>query len=214
MSLAGRIKNIIITPKTEWAVIASEEPNADSIFLRYALPLIIVSAAAGFIGYAFIWSGGFDDTIINWGGSFRDKVINRAIYYGFQTVFIGAFGLWLTALIVNALAKYFESEKNMGRSVQLIAYVMTPVWIGGLLMLYPPLGFIGLLFGLYGLYLLYLGLPQLMKTPSEKIVTFRVISIVILLDVYIGLGFLFRLFLWDAMIDFLTHVLINAHPLK
>ena len=214
MSLIGRGVYMILTPKTEWEIIAEEEPNADSIFMRYALPLIIASAAIAFIGYAFIWRGGFDDTVITWGGSFEDKVINRGLYYGFQTIFIGVLGVWLTALLVNALAPYFGSEKNMGRSMLLVTYAMTPVWVGGLLMIYPPIGFIGLLFGLYGLYILYVGLPYMMKIPQEKIVTYRVLSIVILLDIYIGLGFIFRMFLWDATINFLTHVLINAHPLK
>lgn len=214
MSFIDRGVYMILAPKTEWEVIAEEEPNADAIFMRYALPLILASAAIAFIGYAFIWSGGFDDSVITWGASFKDKVISRGLYYGFQTLFIGVLGLWLTALLVNVLAPYFGSEKNMGRSMQLATYAMTPVWVGGLLMIYPPIGFIGLLFGLYGLYILYVGLPFMMKTPKEKIVPYRVLSIVILLDIYIGLGFIFRMFLWDAMIYFLTHILINAHPLK
>jgi len=52
--------------------------------------------------------------------------------------------------------------------MQLVVYAMTPVWIGGLLVLYPPIGIIGLFFGLYGLYILYLGFPDMMKTSQEK----------------------------------------------
>jgi len=49
MSLLTRAKNMILTPKTEWAVIAEEEPNAINVFVGYALPLIIISSAAAFI---------------------------------------------------------------------------------------------------------------------------------------------------------------------
>ncbi len=205
MSFIDRIVYMILTPKTEWGVIAAEEPDADSIFIRYALPLIIASTAVAVIGYTFVWTGGVRGT---------DALVTRGMYYGIETALIGTLGLWLTAVIVNALAQYFGSEKNMGRSMQLVAYAMTPIWLGGLLMIYPPIGFIGILFGFYGLYLLYLRLPQLMKTPQDNIVKYRLISIVILLDIYIGLGILFRMFIWDAMTNFLTHVLINAHPLK
>ena len=102
----------------------------------------------------------------------------------------------------------------MGRSMQLVVYAMTPALLGGLVMIYPPIGIIGLLFGCYGLYLLYLGLPQMMKTPQEKTLSYTAISIVIVLVTYIGLGFFFRIILWDAIIGFLKNIQINAHPLK
>jgi len=203
MSLVYRAKNLILTPKTEWAVVAGEEPNADVVFLRYALPLIIVSASATFVGYAFIRNEGFNDT-----------AFNRGLYFGIQTLLIGALGLWLTAIVINALAQNFGSEKNIGRAMQLIAYSMTPVWIGGLLMIYPPIGFIGLLFGLYGLYLLYLGLPQMMKTPHDKIGVYSGFSIVILLVICIALGFIYWIILWDIIVGIFKSVLINSHPLK
>ncbi len=213
MSFVNRIKNMILAPKKEWAVIAAEEPNTDAIFTKYALPLVVASAAAGFIGYAFIWRHGLHDF---WreGYNDTDALFNRGLSFGIQAVLVGALGVWLTAVVVNALAQKFGSEKNMGRSMQLVAYAMTPVLIGGLAMIYPPVGGIGLLFGSYGLYLLYLGLPQLMKTPEDKILPYSVLSIAVLLVIYIGIGFLFRVFLWDVMIDFLKNMQINAHPLK
>jgi hypothetical protein len=115
---------------------------------------------------------------------------------------------------VNALASKFGSEKDMAGVMELVCYSYTPILIGGLLMIYPPIGFIGLLFGLYGLYLTYLGLPQLMNTPQEKVVPYTVVSIGILLVIYIGLGFIFRMILWDMITGILKSILINAHPLK
>jgi hypothetical protein len=224
MSLISRTKNMLLSPKTEWAVIAAEEPNLKDIFLGYALLLVIASAAAAFIGHTFIWRGdgielpsmgrppaGIDLPVVTIN---ETAALGWGMYYGFQTLVVGVLGVWLAAAIVNALAANFGAEKNMGRSMQLIAYAMTPVWIGGLLMIYPPIGFIGLLFGLYGLYLLYLGLPQLMKTPQEKIVPYSVFSIVISLVIFIALGFLYRLLLWDMIIYMLNNIQINAHPLK
>ncbi len=185
MNLVERAKNIIMTPKTEWAVIASEEPNANGIFMGYALPLILLSAAAAFIGHGFIWGshyglGGFGGSAISWG-----------IYSAVMVVVAGVLGVWLTAMIVNALAPSFGSEKNMGRAMQLVVYSYTPAWIGGLLMIYPPLGFIGSLFGIYGLYLIYLGLPHTMKTPADKVVTYMVISIVAIVVIYFVVAAIF-----------------------
>ncbi len=212
MSFFTRTRNMLLTPKTEWAVIAEEEPAATTIFFSYAFPLILASAAAGFIGHTFIWHDAYD---FNWREGINETAaLTWGLYFGIQTVVISALGVWLTAIVVNALAEKFGSEKNMGRSMQLIAYAMTPVWIGGLVRIYPPIGIIGLLFGLYGLYLLYLGLPFVMKTPSDKVVPFTIISIVILLVISIALGFLYRMILWDVIFDILRKIQISAHPLK
>ncbi|MFI5263004.1 MAG: Yip1 family protein [Candidatus Kapaibacterium sp.] len=204
---------MILAPKTEWAVIAAEESSATAVFMSYAFPLILASAAAGFIGYTFIWR----DAVYEF--SWREGVNETAaltwgLFFSIRTLLIGALGVWLVAAGVNAQAKNFGSEKNMGRAMQLVAYAMTPAWLGGIIMIYPPIGIIGLLFGLYGLYLLYLGLPLMMKTPKEKVVTYTVISILMLLGIYTILGFIYRILLWDVIFGTLKNVQINAHPLK
>jgi hypothetical protein len=181
MNLVDRAKNIIMTPKTEWAAIASEEANANAIYSGYVLPFLILDAAAAFIGHAFIWGfGHYGDFAMKWG-----------IYNALLVLLGGTLIVWLTAMVVNALAPSFGSEKNMGRAMQLVAYAYTPAWVGGLLMIFPPIGWIGSLFGLYGLYLIYLGLPHVMKTPADKVVTYMVITILVLIGIYIVVGMIF-----------------------
>ena len=183
MSLIDRAKNIIMSPKTEWATIVAEEPNANSIFTGYALPLIILGAVAAFIGHAFLWGGHY--------GILGGSAITWGLYYAVMVVVAGVLGVWLTAMIVNALAPSFGSEKNMGRAMQLVCYAYTPAWIGGLLTIYPPLGMIGSLFGLYGLYLVYLGLPHTMKTPADKVVTYMIVTFVALIVIYMVVALVF-----------------------
>src|SRR5260221_1075829 len=52
MNLIQRAKNIIITPKTEWVVIAGETTSAQELIVSYVLPLAAVAAIASFIGTA------------------------------------------------------------------------------------------------------------------------------------------------------------------
>jgi len=182
MNLIGRAKNIIMTPKTEWAVIASEEPNANAIFMGYALPFIILDAVAAFIGHAFIWGSShyLGGMAMSWG-----------LYFALMGVVTAILGVWLTAMVVNALATNFGSEKNMGRAMQLVVYAYTPMWVGGLLNIIPFLGWLGMLFGIYGLYLIYLGLPHTMKTPADKVLTYMIITIVALIVIYFIVGAIF-----------------------
>jgi uncharacterized membrane protein len=68
--------------------------------------------------------------------------------------------------------------------VQLVAYSLTPVWVAGILNIFPAIGWLAGLLGLYGLFLLYKGLTPLMKTPEDKKVGYLIVSIIILIVVY------------------------------
>ena len=54
MSIVERVKNICLTPATEWPVIAAETATAGGLVGGYAAPLIAVGAVAGFIGGSII----------------------------------------------------------------------------------------------------------------------------------------------------------------
>ncbi len=175
MNLVERAKNIITSPKTEWATIASEEPNIQQIMLGYVLPLALIPTIASIIGWGVLGTGLIRS--FSWG-----------IAMGLVQFFSAFLTVYLTALVINGLATSFSSEKNMGKAIQLVAFSYTPAWIGGIFNIFPFLSWLGALIGLYGLYLMYLGLPHTMKTPSDKTVIYLVISIVVLIVVYLIIG--------------------------
>jgi hypothetical protein len=176
MNLIDRAKNIIISPKTEWDVVANEEPNIQQIITGYVIPLALISAIASFVGYGLV------------GAPFLGASVTWGIVQAIIVIFTAVLAVITAAFVVDALAPSFGSQKNMGRAVQLFAYSMTPAWIGGIFNIYPPLGILGALFGLFGLYLLYLGFTPLMQTPEDKKVGYIIVSIVVLIVVYIVLG--------------------------
>ena len=183
MNLFDRAKNIITNPNREWDVIASEQPDAGKIVTGYVLPLAGLAAIAAFIGYGLIGFSAF---------GFRINGINWGLYYAL-TVLLGAIvSVFLTALVVDMLAPSFGSEKNYNRSVQLVAYSFTPMWVGGILAIFPPIALIGGLFGLYGLYLLYLGLPKLKSTPADKHVGYFVVTLIVTLVVYFVISWILQ----------------------
>lgn len=175
MNLVDRAKNIILTPKTEWPVIASEEPNATAILTGYVIPLALIPAIASLIGYGVIGQG-FMNTFA-WG-------IAYAVISFVSTVL----GVYLTAFVVDFLAPNFGSQKNFGRAMQLVAYSYTPGWVAGILNIIPALGIIASLAALYGIYLMYLGLPHTMKTPQDKVIIYLVITVVVLIVISAILG--------------------------
>jgi len=180
MNLIERTKNILLTPNKEWDVINGEEPNTPGIITGYVLPLAGAAAVAAFIGYGLI---GF-----NLGFGIRVKGIDWGLYHGISVLASALLSVFVSAFIIDALAPSFGSEKNMGKSVQLVAYSWTPGWIGGLLAIIPSLAVIGSLAGLYGLYLLYIGLPKLKKTPQDKQVGYFVVSLIVMIVVFVVIG--------------------------
>jgi hypothetical protein len=171
MNLVERAKNIITTPKTEWAVVASEEPNIQQILIGYVFPLALIPAIASIIGFGVL-------------GSALIKSFSWGIAMGLVQLISTFVTVYLAALVINMLAPSFGSEKNMGKAMQLVAYSYTPAWVGGILNIIPFLSWLGALFGLYGLYLMYLGLPFTMKTPQDKNVVYLIVSIIVLIIIY------------------------------
>ena len=176
MNLVDRARNIIMSPKTEWAVVAEEAPSMNQILTGYVLPLAVLPAMAAVIGWGFV------------GGPFVGRHLGYGVATGAVQLVAAVAGVYISALVIDFLAPNFASCKSLGRAMQLVAYSMTPAWVGGVLNILPMIGWLGMLFGLYGLYLLYLGLPHLMKTPQDKVGIYVIASIVVILLVYIVLS--------------------------
>jgi hypothetical protein len=160
MTLIDRVKNIILTPKTEWPVIDRESGEVTYLFTSYVAILAAIPAICGFIGTSII---GFNVPSM---GTVRLGVasgLGNAIVTYLLTFLI----VYVVALIVDALAPTFSGRKDFPSALKLTVYSYTPAWISGIFLLIPGLRFLSIL-GLYGLYLLYLGLPPLMKSSQEK----------------------------------------------
>src|SRR4051812_3364557 len=171
MSIVDRIKNICLTPNTEWAVIANEPASTGSLIAEYVAPLAAASALADFIGVSFVGVSTF------FAGTYRYSLLaglGLAIW-----TFIGAIiGVVLVGFIINALAPTFGAEQDSTRAMKVAVYSFTPAWIAGVLRVIPALGILAILGAFYGFYLLYLGLPTLMKAPKEKAAGYTITTIV------------------------------------
>ena len=171
MDIVERVKNIIMTPKAEWLVIAAEEPNTAQIFKGYVLPLALIPAIAHIIGLSVIGRGMMSSS--SWG-----------IAMGLIQFILAFVGVYISAYVIAYLAPRFGSQQDMGRAVQLVAYSYTPAWVAGILSIVPALGVLVFVGGLYGLYLVYLGLPHMMKTPQDKTIGYLVVSIIAVIVTY------------------------------
>jgi hypothetical protein len=179
--LVARVKAILLSPSTEWPVIAGEATTAQEIFTKYVAPLALIGVLATFIGHSLI---GVSVPIL---GTFRVPIIG-GIIGGIVSFAMTFLVVWVVSLIVNALAPTFDGQKDPLAALKVTAYAYTPAWIAGVLNILPFLGMLGILAGLYGLYLLYTGLPVLMRCPKDKSIGYTALVVVcaIVLGLVIG----------------------------
>jgi hypothetical protein len=160
MDLVARVKGIVLTPRTEWPVIEREPGDAAYLFTNYVAILAAIPPLAGFIGGSLI---GYSVAGI---GTVRLGFFS-GLFHAVVAYLLTFVGVYIVALIIDALAPTFGASKNFDNALRISAYYPTPFWLAGIFSLIPRLGFLSIL-GFYGIYLLYLGLPGLMKAPADK----------------------------------------------
>lgn len=181
MNIVERVKNILINPKQEWEVIDKEGTDIPKLITGYLLILALIPAVASLIGY---WLVGYRVPFVGHvGGTFAFGL--RQAIVAFATPVISVF---IAAFVINLLAESFASQKDMRRAMQLVVYSFTASLVAGIFNLIPSLGIIGLLAGLYGLYILYIGLQPMMKTPKEKVTTYFIVSLLVMIVASIVVG--------------------------
>jgi hypothetical protein len=172
MALVDRVKNILLSPRTEWPVIDAEPATVASLYTGYIMPLAAIPVICQAIGMSVVGI-----TIPFIGTHYRTPIVSAitsaVVLYVFSLI-----AVFIVALIVDGLAPTFGGTKNQVQALKVVAYSYTASWVGGILSLIPAISVIGLLFGLYSLYLLYLGLPVLMKSPPDKAVGYTVVVVI------------------------------------
>jgi hypothetical protein len=164
MNLVDRVRNILLTPRTEWAVIDAEPASIQELYARYVIPLTLVPAVAGFIGGSIVGIG------VPGVGTIRVGVLaglfGAVLQFGLLLAFV-----YILALVINELALMFGGRMDIVAAFKAAAYSSTPAWLAGVFSIVPVFAFLSVV-GLYSLYLLYLGLPRLMRAPDNRAVAY------------------------------------------
>ncbi len=189
MSLMERAKNILLQPKTEWPVIAGEQATTGSLYTGYIIPLAAIAPVASIIGWTVF---GFSVPFV---GAIRYP-IGISVRNGIVIYALSLVGVFVLALIIDALAPTFGGQKNQIQALKTSAYSYTAAWVGGILNLFPSIALLGILTALYSFYLLYLGLPVLMKAPEDKAVGYTAVVIIVAIILYFVIGAVVAQFAW------------------
>jgi hypothetical protein len=171
--LIARVKAILLTPKTEWPVVATEPTTVADLYKGYivwlaAIPAIFSFLQMSVIGVSVPFAGAVR---IGMGAGLTSMVLG----YVLSLVLV-----YVMALIVEALAPTFGGQKDRIQALKVVAFSYTASWVASIGQILPWFALLITIAGVvYGIYLLYLGLPHTMKCPPDKAAGYTAASIVI-----------------------------------
>ena len=175
MTLIDRVRNLILTPRTEWPAIAAESHTVQDLYTGYVMILAAIPPVAYFIGFSL-----FGPTPLGLG--YRIPVAHGVAHMIALYVLTLGF-VYVLAVVIDSLAPHFGGEKNFIQSFKVAAFAPTAVWLAGAFYVVPAFSILGLL-GLYSLYLLYTGIPVVKRISEDKAVPF--VALVLIAAIVLG----------------------------
>jgi hypothetical protein len=175
VSLVERVKNILVTPKTEWPRIDAEPATIGGIYTGYVLILAAIGPIALLIGQQVFGYSAFGVTY--------KPPIATSVGSAVLTYILSLVSVYVSSLIIDALAPSFGGTKDQVKAFKVAAYSATAAWLAGIFNIIPMLAFLAIV-GLYSLYLLFVGLPMLMRVPADKAVGYVVVVIIVQIVLY------------------------------
>ena len=121
-NIVARAKSILLTPRSEWTVIAAEPETVGGLYSGYIIILAAIPAIVRFLSYSLI------GVSVPFLGSYRVSTM-AGLTTAIVSYVLSLVGIYVLALIVDALAPTFGGEKNQIQALKVVAYSYTASWI-------------------------------------------------------------------------------------
>lgn len=179
--LASYAFGLLMRPASGWDRIAATPMTIRDILKRQVAPLAAIPAVCAALGLMI-----FPLQILDLRYKPPLHILVAEALVGYLLAFVQVITL---ALILDLLAPAFGGARDRNRAVKIAAFAATPMWLAGVFMLAPSIGWlIALLGGLYSLFLLYVGLMRLMRPAPDKALSYFALVLIAALAVGILTG--------------------------
>lgn len=164
MSL-GHTFGLLTHPDQEWEKIRKDSESISRLYLGHVLILALIPAVAGYYGATHVgWQIGDDGQVVKLTASSAIQLCVLA--YAAMLA-----GIYIIGRFIDFFAATYGVKDENPKGIVLAAYTATPMFLLGIIAIYPNV-WVNMLVGLiavsYSVYLLYEGLPILMKIPPER----------------------------------------------
>lgn len=184
-ALIARVKNLLLSPGTEWDVIDREETGPRKLTIGYVAPLVAIPAVAIVVGLSVL---GVQVAGRQHRAPILEVGLSALLFFALSIL-----GVFLFAAVVAWLAPKFGAEGNYRQGFKVSAYSITAAMVAGMLAIAPALQILALLGATYSLYLLFVGAPKVMHAPPKSAVNFAIVTTIaaILMALLVGLATMF-----------------------
>lgn len=167
-ALIARVKNLLLTPGSEWDVIAREPAEPGKLLVRYVVPLILIPTLAIVIGLSVLG--------VQVGGQHRRAPIIEVGLSAALFFTLSILAVFVFASVINWLAPRFGATRNYRQAFKVSAYSITAAMVAGALTVAPALQILALLGATYSLYLLFVGAPKVMAPSPKSAVNYSIVT--------------------------------------
>ncbi len=162
--LLSHVWGLLTNPEKEWKSIRKENCTIGKCYCSHVLVLAAIPPIAGYFG----------TTHVGW------QVVSRevsrltpesALWIGMLSYLTILVAVITIGKMIHWMGKTYGSRQTLPQCIALAAYTATPLFLSGIMLLYPML-WLNLLLGLpvlaYTVYLLYTGVPIIMGITKER----------------------------------------------
>jgi len=162
--ILGHVWGLFSHPEAEWKSIRKENCTIGRCYCSHVLLLAAIPPIAGYIG----------TTQVGW--QIVTSEVHRLTHQSALWIAILSYLTILVAVftigkMIHWMGQTYGTKQTLPQCIALAAYTATPLFLIGIMLLYPVL-WLNLLIGLvalaYTVYLLYLGVPIVMGVTKER----------------------------------------------
>jgi Yip1 domain len=167
-----RIKNLVLSPRREWSLIATEPGTALALCVRYLLPFAVLAPIATVIGMMM-----FDQS---WDAMKGYRVPRERIAgIGLTNYFFAVVTVLLVAAVFHLMTQVVEGRRDWMASLKVAVYGAIPLMLSGVVLFMPVNVIICLVALTYTLALYYTGVQIVMKIKKADAAMFVGVSMVV-----------------------------------
>lgn len=158
------IWGLFVNPKREWVSIRNDECTVGKCYALHVMVLAAIPAISGFIGTTqFGWQIGAGDPV--------KLTLESAGMIAIMYYFAMLVGVYAIGWMIHWMGKTYDADVPLAQCVVLAAYTATPLFLIGIMELYPVLWLnmvVGIVALAYTVFLLYSGVPIMMDISEDR----------------------------------------------
>ncbi len=162
--MLSHLFGILFNPSEEWKKIREEDCTVGKCYCGYVFLMAAIAPVSGYFGTTYFgWEIGAREAV----KLSPDSALVIAIAYYLITL-VGVFSM---GLMIYWMSKTYDAEQSLSRCIRLVAFTATPLFLVGIVELFPIL-WLNFVIGLPALALsvrlLYNGMPIMMEIDGER----------------------------------------------